>query len=270
TPAATVYEKIIEDLAYGKLWLKDTQSNRAIPGKASASAFLASVYLTLERWQDAFTEAEDIISKAGLYDLALEPYYRNIFHAINTDNSKEPIFVLDFRGGTGTDQGRDYLAAFTGFYGQATYYPSGGWSVMVPAQAVFDTWDNNDYRKEVCFDSEALDVQGNVIPFTQFSTLDGRNANRPHISKYTAMAGDAPLNNTSGRDSQSNYQMMRYAEVLLIAAEAAVEIGNNAKAVEYINLVRARARAANGTPSASPANISGTVTLQDVVDERRL
>ncbi|MEO1714420.1 MAG: RagB/SusD family nutrient uptake outer membrane protein, partial [Bacteroidota bacterium] len=259
------------DFQYAKEWLLDTRANRALPGKAAASAFLASVYLTRGEYQMAYNEAADIISKEGLYNLGLEADYRNIFHAENTDFSVEPIFVIDFVGTNVDDESRDYLAAFTGFYGQATYYPSGGWSVMVPAQAVYDTWDDGDYRKQINLDAEALDNDGNVIPFTEFSSLDGRNANRPHISKYTAMAADLPQANTSGRDSHSNYQMMRYAEVLLIGAEAAIEIGNTADADKWINMVRERARNGDGTssPSAVPADISGA-TIADVLEERRL
>ena len=271
TSVDIVYENIIADFEYAKEWLPDSRTNRALPGKSAASAFLASVYLTREEYQMAYNEATDIINKAGTYNLALEPDYRNIFHAANTDLSLEPIFVIDFVGTNVNDESRDYLAAFTGFYGQATYYPSGGWSVLVPAQAVFDTWDDGDYRKEVNFDDEALDNSGNVLPYTSFSSLDPRNTNRPHISKYTAMAGDLPQANTSGRDSHSNYQMMRYAEVLLIAAEAAIELGNTSEADQYINMIRERARNGDGTgaPSSAPADISGA-TIDDVLEERRL
>ena len=271
TSAETVYEAIIADFEYAKQWLPNSRMNRALPGKSAASAFLASVYLTRGEYQSAYDEATDIISKAGQYDLALEPDYRNIFHAENTDFSQEPIFVIDFVGTNVNDESRDYLAAFTGFYGQATYYPSGGWSVMVPAQAVYDTWDDGDYRKEVSFDAEAVDNSGTVIPYTNFSSLDVRNANRPHISKYTAMAGDLPQANTSGRDSHSNYQLMRYAEVLLIAAEAAAELGNGGEAAQYINMIRERARNGDGTsaPSTVPADIS-TASVDDVLEERRL
>ena len=142
---------------------------------------------------------------------------------------------------------------------------------MVPAQSVFDGWDDADYRKSVNFDSEAFDNSGNTLDFNQFSSLDGRNANRPHISKYTAMAGDLPQANTAGRDSHSNYQLMRYAEVLLIAAEAAAELGMTADADMYINMIRDRARNGDGssTPSSAPADISGA-TVADVLEERRL
>ena len=271
TSVETVYEGIIADLEYAKQWLPDTRTNRALPGKSAAGAYLASVYLTRGEYQLAYNEATDVINKAGTYNLALEPDYRNIFHAVNTDFSLEPIFVIDFIGTNIDDESRDYLAAFTGFFGQATYYASGGWSVMVPAQSVFDSWENGDYRKQVNFDAEAVDNNGNVLSYTQFSSLDGRNANRPHISKYTAMAGDLPQANTSGRDSESNYQLMRYAEVLLIAAEAAAELGNTSDADQYINMIRERARNGDGTggPSAIPANISGA-TVNDVLEERRL
>ena len=271
TSVDIVYESIVADFEYAKEWLPDSRANRTLPSKAAAGAYLASVHLTRGDYQSAYNEATDVIDNKGLYNLDLEPDYRNIFHAENTDLSLEPIFIIDFVGTNIDDESRDYLAAFTGFFGQATYYPSGGWSVMVPAQAVFDTWDDGDYRKQVNFDAEAVDNNGNVISYTAFSSLDGRNANRPHISKYTAMAGDLPQANTSGRDSHSNYQLMRFAEVLLIAAEAAAELGNTSEAAQYVNMIRERARNGDGTgaPSSAPADIS-TATVDDVLEERRL
>ena len=271
TPAETVYENIIADFEFARQWLPPSRTNRTLPSSATASAYLASLYLTRGQYQMAYDEATSIINNAGTHDLALEPDYRNIFHAVNSDNSREPLFIIDFVGTNINDESRDYLAAFTGFFGQATYYPSGGWSVMVPSQAVFDDWDDRDYRKSVNFDDTAMDNGGNELIFPQFSSLDGRNANRPHISKYTAMAGDLPQANTSGRDSHSNYQLMRYAEVLLIAAEAAIEIGRPGEADEWINMIRDRARNGDGSsePSDFPTDISGA-TVADVLEERRL
>ena len=272
TSVDVVYQNIIEDFEFAKQWLPDSRTNRALPGKAAASAYLASAHLTRGDYQLAYNEATDVINNKGLYNLDLEPDYRNIFHAENTDFSLEPIFIIDFVAVNDNDESRDYLAAFTGFFGQQTYYASGGWSVMVPALAVFDTWDDGDYRKEVNFDDDAvIDPDGTVIPYTQFSNGNAVNTNRPHISKYTAMAGDLPQANTSGRDSESNYQLMRYAEVLLIAAEAAAELGNTSEAAQYVNMIRERARNGDGTgtPSSAPADIS-SASVDDVLEERRL
>ncbi len=271
TDVDVVYSNIIADFEFAKEWLPDSRTNRALPAKSAAGAYLASVYLTRQDYQSAYNEATDVINNAGRYNLELEPNYANLFDAALTDLSQEPIFVIDFVGTNINDESRDYLAAFTGFYGQGTYYPSGGWSVMVPALPVYETWDDGDYRKEVSIDDTAFDNAGNLLDFTQFSSVDPRNANRPHISKYTRMAGSLPQANTAGRDSHSNYQQMRYAEVLLIAAEAAIEIGRTAEADDFINMVRERARNGDGTgaPSAVPANISGA-TIEDVLEERRL
>ncbi|MFK7906504.1 MAG: RagB/SusD family nutrient uptake outer membrane protein, partial [Chitinophagales bacterium] len=102
---------------------------------------------------------------------------------------------------------------------------------------------------------------------------------RPYIAKYTRFPGAFARGNA--RATSSNPSMLRYAEVLLIAAEAAVEIGDNGAATTYINEVRARARMGGNTatgagvsvtvaPSEVPADITGTVTVDDVLEERRV
>ena len=82
-----------------------------------------------------------------------------------------------------------------------------------------------------------------------------------------------------------NYIAFRYAEVLLIAAEAGNEIGKTAEAVGYVNQIRARARAGGNInfegsgygsygPSASPADVSSGISQNDfrtlVLEERRI
>jgi len=278
TPAADVYANIIADLEYAKQWLPNTQSSRAIPAKSAASGYLALVHLTRGDYQKAFTEAEDVINNAGTYDLALDDNFQNLFNANVIDGSKEPIFALDYNNVEAPNNAYDQIAPMTGIRGDDRN-SGGGWSVAVPTFAVYDTWDAGDYRRTVSFDEEAS-IDGNVEPFTNF-TISGHvhAANRPYIAKYTRFPGAFARGNA--RATSHNMSMLRYAEVLLIAAEAAVETGNNAKAVEYINQVRARARMGGSTvsgagnpidfaPSDVPADISGTVTANDVLEERRL
>ena len=150
--------------------------------------------------------------------------------------------------------------------------------MAVPTFAVYDTWPAEDYRRAVSMDDEAS-IGGEVVSFSNFDISGHEHAaNWPYIAKYTRFPGAFDRGNA--RATSHNYSMMRYAEVLLIAAEAAVMLNNNAAATEYVNMVRARARAGGVTqtgagrvltvdPSAVPADISGTVTRNDVLEERR-
>ncbi|GIZ07774.1 RagB/SusD family nutrient uptake outer membrane protein [Flavobacterium sp. UMI-01] len=261
TPVAEVYAKIIADLQFAKEWLPNTQTSRALPAKSAASSFLASVYLTMGQYdsanyQKAYDEVKDIVSKESIYNLGLEADFQNLFDYSKVDASKEPIFVIDFIGSSDGDQGRDYLAAFTGIRADEQYGYGGGWSVLVPSLNVYNSWNNLDYRKAVSFDATGV-FKGVRQPYQTFTTYFAAGDNRPHIAKYTRKAGPAADGN--GRTTKSNYLMMRYAEVLLIGAEAANEVGQTGDAETWLNRVRARARAgaAGSTPSAFPANVSG-------------
>ena len=252
TPAAEVYANIIADFEFGKTWLPNTQVARSIPAKSAAHSYLALVHLTLGNFQEAYNEAKGVIDNESVYDLGLEPDFANLFNASAIDGSTEPIFVLDFIGITNGDDGRDYQAALTGIRADEQYGYGGGWSVAVPSLEVFNTWNDGDYRKSVSLDPTGV-FNGNVEPYTVYRDFHTRAVNRPHIAKYTR--GFGPTATGNGRGSNYNYMMIRYAEVLLIAAEALNEVsGPNAEAEGYVNRVRERAR--NGS-SSFPADVSG-------------
>jgi len=266
TSAADVYANIIADLEFAKAWLPDRQVARSIPAKSAAHSYLALVYLTMGDYQNAYTEAKGVIDNEGDYNLGLEPDFQDLFDATSIDGSMEPIFVLDFIGLSNGDDGRDYQAALTGLRNDEQYGLGGGWSVGVPSLEVYNTWNDLDYRKAVSLDDTGV-FDGVVQPYTVFkeSGASGRGVNRPHIAKYTRSIGTTATGN--GRGSQANYMMMRYAEVLLIAAEALNETSpGSAEAAGYVNRVRARAR--NG--SAFPEDVAGlsqndfrTLVLED-------
>ncbi|MBT2162287.1 RagB/SusD family nutrient uptake outer membrane protein [Zobellia barbeyronii] len=277
TPASEVYENIISDLEFAKAWLPDTQVSRAIPAKSAASSYLALVYLTMGEWQNAFDEAKEVIDNAGAYGLALDPDFQNLFNAEKIDASLEPIFALDYNNVEAPNNAYDQIAPMTGIRGDDRN-SGGGWSVAVPALAVYETWDPADYRRAVSMDDGAF-IDGNLEPYTNFIVSGHQFAkNQPYVAKYTRFPG--PFARGNARATSHNYSMIRYAEVLLIASEAAVELGDNASALMYINEVRARARMGGDTqsggvavsiaPSAEPADLTGTVTVEDVLEERRL
>lgn len=293
TPVADVYANIIADLEYCKTNLPNTQASRALPAKSAASAYLSLVYLTMGQFDDAnfqkaYDEAKDLISKKGIYNLDLEANFQDLYNPAKIDASLEPIFVLDFTGANSGDQGRDYQGAFTGIRSDSQYSNSsggasgGGWSVEVPALKVYTTWNALDFRRAVTFDDKAIQG-GAIVDYMNFTDGNGDAVNRPHVAKYTRM-----FNGTStegnGRASQSNYMMMRYAEVLMIGAEAANEVGQTGDAETWANLVMSRARAGGVivggvndgnviAASAVPANLSG-LSKDDfrtrILEERRL
>ncbi|MEO9954053.1 RagB/SusD family nutrient uptake outer membrane protein [Nonlabens sp.] len=283
TPAAQVYENIIADLEYAKTWLPDTQPTRAIPSKGAASSYLALVYLTMAgnndtaMFQRAFDEAEEVILNAGTYNFDLDSDFQNLFNANVIDGSVEPIFALDYNNFEAPNNAYDQIAPMTGIRGDDRN-SGGGWSVAVPSLAVYTTWPADDYRRAVSMDDGAS-INGNLEPFTNFIASGHQFAkNQPYIAKYTRYPG--PFARGNARATSHNYSMIRFAEVLLIAAEAGVEVGENQAAITYINRIRARARMGGTTekdgvtvtvaPSAVPADISGTVTVNDVLEERRL
>lgn len=273
TAASEVYDNIIADFEFAKTWLPNTQVSRSIPAKSAAHSYLALVHLTLGDFETAYDEAKGVIDNEGVYELGLEPDFQNLFNAAQSGSSSEPIFTLDFIGISNGDDGRDYQAALTGLREDEQHGLGGGWSVAVPSLDVFNTWDGRDYRKTVSFDSTAV-FNGVTQPFTVFKESGrGRGVNRPHIAKYTRAIGNFATGN--GRGSETNYMMMRYAEVLLIAAEALNEISPGSTEAEgYVNRVRARARNSNGvTSGVFPEDIAG-LSQDDfrdtVLEERRL
>jgi hypothetical protein len=268
TPAATVYAGILADFEFAKQNLPDQQpaNVRSRPSKGTAASFLAELHLTLGDYAKAYAEAKWVIDNRDKFGYGLEADFQTLFRAPQANNLKEHIFAIDFLGlqsGAG-GANDDIMPSMTGVRGGDA--PRSGWSVIVPSQKVYDTWDSRDYRKKVSFDDSLL-IGGKREPYTQFP-----NTKRPHIAKYARFAGNS---NAEGRYSDHNYAAMRYAEVLLIAAEASAELnGSTPEAIGYINQIRTRARNWAGSTSAFPANVETGLTKQAFIDlimeERRL
>lgn len=267
TSEAEVYNGIISDLEYAKEFLPDVRSNnvRSRATKGTAASYLASVHLTLENFPKAYEEAKWVIDNKGRFGYGLVPDFQDLYNANIADGLAEHVFAIDFLGlQTGPGNANvDIMASMTGVRGAT---PS-GWSVVVPSMRVYNTWDDRDYRKHVSFDDEIL-MGTTIRPYTDFV-----NTQRPHIAKYTRFTGTAE---GEMQNSDHNYAAFRYAEVLLIAAEALGEINGSgtAEAVGYINEVRARARNHAGVMTTFPEDVQPGMGREDfinlVLEERRL
>ena len=213
TPAADVYTQIIADLQYAEQTLppKYTGADVGRVTSGAARSLLTSVYLTRKQWPLAAAKAQEVIdSKAyQLYD-----NYADNF-AIPLKNGKESIFEGQALANTG---GNDQSRMYTNFapmpaneFGQRAY---GGFG---PTPELFASYEPGDTRKALY-----LTEQG------------GKKLPRPLFNKYVDPAGTE--NNNS-----NNWPYLRYADVLLMAAEALNEAGKTTEALPYLNQVRKRA-----------------------------
>ena len=276
TSASEVYDNIIADLQFAKDNLPDSYPNdvRSRPTKGTAAAYLASVHLTQGNHQQAYDEAKWVIDNKDQFGYALEENFADLYNAEIADELIEHIFSVDFKGQVNSgNENTDWMAPITGI--RSVFLPgiNEGWSVAVPTLEVFTTWDDRDYRREVSFiDSAYLDEDlTELFGYDKFAPNHG--SARPHIGKYWRNAGN---HRGDGGYSDNNYSAMRYAEVLLIAAEALNEInsGPNAEAEGYVNEIRQRARNWNGTMTSFPEDVTSGMNQADfqdlLIEERRL
>lgn len=265
TSEADIYAAIIEDLSFAKQWLPNQQPNdiRTRPTKGTAASYLASVQLTLGNYQKAYDEAKYVITNKDLFGYTLEADFQDLYRAPIANSIKETIFAFDFLGQRNQGNANDDLMPLM----SGVLNKQSGFGVTVPSLAVFLTWDERDYRRFVSMQDTVVNEQGVKEGYSTFSTP------RPHIAKWTRFPGTS---NVGGRYSDHNYPDFRYAEVLLIAAEALTEVngGPNAEAEGYVNEIRARARNWAGElqsfPTDVPTGLSKDAYIDLVMDERRL
>jgi len=268
-----VYDGIISDLKYARTYLpnKYPSNTRARATKGTAAAYLASVYLTLGSesgdqvsFEKAYNEAKYVIDSSSLFGYGLMDDFKDLFDGSNADGLKEHILVFDFLAnvqGTGS-QNEDFIVPVNGIIG----IERDGWSVSVPSIEVYDNWDALDYRKKISFDDFVIDSNGDTIWYDSYEVVQ-----RPHIAKYSRFGNGENI----GARSDNNYVGMRYAEVLLIAAEAGNEVnGPVQETIDLLNKVRERARNWNGTLVDFPADIELGITKEElrilILEERRL
>ena len=235
------YEGIINDLLYANEHLPMEHPGddvRSRPSRGTAATLLASVYLTREMWQDAYDQAKWVIDNAAELNYSLDPDFQDLFRALKMDQSKEIIFAADFIGDQQVSgYNNNNVNAFQSIEMEANSMRGiAGWSMLVPSLKVYETWEAGDYRRKVSMSDTTMISDSTRIDYTQFIIP------RPHAVKYNRFGGTIKSGEAGWR-SDHNQVIFRYAEVLLIAAEAGNEIGRTDEAATYVNQVRARARA---------------------------
>jgi len=216
------------------------------PGRATrgaASGLLAKVYLTQKKWAQAMASANDVMA-TGQYNLST-PYSR-IFGE-DGENSTESVFEVQATASAAipTANGVQY-ASIMGVRGTGVWNLGWGWNT--PSEYLIRAYETGDPRKArtVMFTSQP---GRNGESDTIYQTVYGENIpmglpNRQYNHKvYSNPAMRAAYGNLSGY--WMNIRILRYADVVLMYAEAANELNNTQEALDKLELVRARARGTN-------------------------
>lgn len=235
---ADIYKLIIADLQYAA----DNGSNvkyASIPvtslGKVNswtAKALLAKVYLTLNRKADAATLLNDIITNSGY---GLVPNYADIFATTNEMN-REILFAVRYKAG-GIGQGSPFPNFCSELSGTAVINGDGS-GFNTPTADHFAAYNALDLRRDISIGS--------------FGTLKMLYPKK--MISPVSIKGDG----------ESDWIVIRYADVLLMLAEAQ---GNTASSLALINQTRTRA----GLPALTATTVTtDAIFANELAAERKL
>ncbi|MFH0841202.1 MAG: RagB/SusD family nutrient uptake outer membrane protein [Bacteroidota bacterium] len=243
--------------------------------KTAAQSMLGKAYVFEEKWSDARTVLDEVIS-SGKYDL-YQGDYEDLIHLageFSSENILEANVVNDPANVIMTKQvyiGWRYSLMTIAAGQNKAHDLAIGWGFINPSKSIYDAFVNeegvNGYRlNQTLWTYQQVKDKWNIV-------VDGTNCTvkvNPGTFlpghegyfwwKFRAVNSEKQL--VSNRIGfHNNPRFMRYAEVLLLAAEAHLQPGGDpGKAADYINEVRNRAQ----LPT------KATVTMDDLKTEKRL
>jgi starch-binding outer membrane protein, SusD/RagB family len=247
------------------------------------------------RWQEAYDLCLEIIN-SNEYDLVGingETYntfwspetngFRYLF-SVEGNNNRESIFAIQHVFSTGYGN-YNYGCALNQYVGARALLRKDGsfptqndhaWGFWVPNHKLYNLFDANDIRRKVSIGqgpdtvtgypgdslyAEINDVQAWYTIANTIYQATGLENVKYEIGPYNSMIID-----NSFQGSTQNMYYLRYADVVLMASEAAMMLDDQPSALEYLNLIRERAR--NCGDGIHPADLTGAVTKQEIMDER--
>lgn len=269
--AETNIPKSMETEIYAQIDADLTQAENLLPQKweskylgritwGAARALHAKTYMQRNDWENMLKASTDVI-KSGLYDLSTP--FDKIFRE-SGENSSESIFELQCTATTAmpgsTDIGSQY-AQVQGVRGAGAWDLGWGWNC--PTTILANAFEAGDPRKDETLlyflkpGEDPNSIQANK-PYNE-KPIAQEVMNRYYNKKvYTDPAKRSQFNRFG---YWMNIRMIRLAEMYLIAAEASNEVGKTGEAMEYLEMVRSRARAGN-------AGILPKVTTMNQMDMR--
>lgn len=263
TSKAQVYDQIIQDFteAINLLPTKQSYSGTDIgrASKGAAMGMLAKVYLTLGSYQ----KTVDLCQQLSTMGYALNVNYADNFNP-QTENSPESLFEVQYIGKTSysfwsNENQASWVSTFTG--PRNSDLVGGGYGWNQPTQEFVSSYEAGDKRKDA-----TILYQGG--PQFDGKTYSSNNSTTGYnLRKFLVPKSISPDYDTN----PANFPVLRYADVLLMWAEALNELGKTAEAqlpssnpAATLNKVRARAGLADVT------GLSQAALRDKILRERRM
>lgn len=267
TSAVDMYAFIIEDLtdAADKLWKKseydDADLGRATKG--AAQAMLLKVYLTVNNFVEAEQWGKRVVDQAELEgEYALLSDYAENFR-LTGENGRESVFEIQYMDDPTSDYGEGFgftRGTFTVILTRSrSSVLGGGWGFNKPTQNLYNEYETGDPRR----DATILNPSNTEMETPEQEIYLGSR----YVNRKYAMMDDGPGNSIFVLSHNSrgpiNNKVIRYADVLLMYAEACLENNNDGQAKWALEQVRARARQGNATVLPAFPNYLGYADTKD-------
>lgn len=233
TAASKVYELIVSDLTFAEANLP-TAITTAEAGRASrwaAKALVGKVYLTQKDYAKAAAKLNEVIT-SGQFNVTANSYAAVFSNTTPFASNKDVILAVQYKSGQIGQGSSIWSASLPWNVGGTAFGVSGGSGegFMRPTADMLAEYEPNDLRKAASIATSYLNGTTTV--------------NERYVVKYKqtgTIAGDADI----------DFPVLRYADVLLMYAEALNEQGQWATAAPFINQVRTRAGLSNLATSLS-------------------
>jgi len=272
-----IWAEIEADLNYAMNNLPPSQDLVGKPSKWVAQAFLGKALMYQSKFTEALPLLKGVVESSG-YEL-LDNYNDNF--TLTGDNSVESMFSIQFTADDGQSFNGNVRGALNfpnpGPFGSCCGFYQPTQDLLNAFQTasglpLLDTWNQTDVNSDFGIDSDQaftpfageLDPRADYtvgrrgIDYNGYGDNPGNDWIRAEYSdisgsylpkKNVYQSGEEGVNQGTGgwgeQLSGINYHIMRFADVMLLYAEAAVEAGDMPTALTMVNAVRERAKNSN-------------------------
>lgn len=253
---AEIWAEIEEDFLFAKKYLPETQPKEGRVHKDVAIAYLAKTYLFTERWEQVMEETALLMDEYALLD-SYEQQYK-----VANEDSPEVIWSIehsiDDNSAFGQINWGNLLNVPRGPYGGDGFHrPSqnivNAFKTDANGLPLLDNFNNSDVTENSFVDPRLDHSIGRPgIPWLDMGVYEASWAREANIyGPYSIKKNLLSVNDEYATDSWPwgasalNWPIIKFSEVLLWRAEAAIMLGELEKGMQLINRVRKRAAESN-------------------------